>query len=181
VNPDPGIWSGLDYDDKKLWKIRLECEPRMREFKMMKDPLKIALSQYGITETRGPEDNPEVMKFYHETGRNWVNHDETPWCDAFIDWCFMRAGMKFSPGLNARGWLKIGEKIDPAHVDILTLEMPIVVVFWRISLESEFGHVGFFIRKYGQSIWTLGGNQGIGQVNISPYPESRVLGYRKIA
>jgi len=145
----------------------------------MKDILKVALSQYGITETKGPENNPEVMKYYHETGRTWVNHDETPWCDAFLDWCAMKAGLKFSPGLNARGWLTIGQGIDPVLVEELALEIPIITVFWRVSLESGLGHVGLFIRKYGKSIWTLGGNQN-NSVNISPYPESQVLGYRRL-
>ena len=44
----------------------------------MMDILKVALSQYGVTETKGVLDNPEVMKYYHETGRKWVSHDETP-------------------------------------------------------------------------------------------------------
>ncbi|HDY66564.1 MAG TPA: TIGR02594 family protein [Candidatus Scalindua sp.] len=146
----------------------------------MMDILKVALSQYGVTETKGRIDNPEVMKYYHETGRTWVNHDETPWCDAFLDWCAMTAGLKWSPGLNARGWLKEGEKVDPQEVDDLALEIPIVVVFWRKSIESIYGHTGLFVRKNDSAVWTLGGNQGIGQVNISPYPEIRVLGYRRL-
>jgi len=146
----------------------------------MKDILKIALSQYGITETKGEIDNPEVMKYYHETGRTWVSHDETPWCDAFMDWCAMKSGLKFSPGLNARGWLKIGQEVKPELVEILALEIPIIVVFWRKAKEGIYGHVGLFIRKNDGAVWVLGGNQGIGQVNISPYQEYRVLGYRRL-
>ena len=146
----------------------------------MKDILKIALSQFGVTEIKGEINNPEVMKYYHETGRKWVSADETPWCDAFLDWCAMKAGLKFSPGLNARGWLTIGEKVDPELVEVLALEIPIVVVLWRVSIESVFGHVGLFIKKYGRSIWILGGNQGIGQVNILSFPEDQVLGYRRL-
>ena len=146
----------------------------------MKDILKIALSQYGITEIKGDIDNPEVMKYYHETGRTWVNHDETPWCDAFLDWCAMKAGLKFSPGLNARGWLEIGENVPAELVDMLALEIPIVTVLWRVSVDSEYGHVGLFVRRNEESIWLLGGNQGIGQVNITPYALNRVLGYRRL-
>ena len=140
----------------------------------------MALSQYGITETKGEIDNPEVMKYFHETGRTWISSDETPWCDAFLDWCAMKAGLKFSPGLNARGWMTIGEKVDPELVDILATEIPIVVVLWRDGIESVFGHVGLFVRKDKESIWLLAGNQGIGQVNISKYPLYRVLGYRRL-
>jgi len=146
----------------------------------MKDILKIALSQFGITEIKGEIDNPEVMKYYHETGREWVNHDETPWCDAYLDWCAMKSGLKFSPGLNSRGWLKVGQEVKPELVELLALEIPIVVVLWRGSIEGELGHVGLFIKKQGKTVWLLGGNQGIGQVNIRPYAENRVLGYRRL-
>ena len=146
----------------------------------MKDILKIALSQFGVTEIKGEIDNPEVMKYYHETDRKWVNHDETPWCDAFMDWCAMKSGLKFSPGLIARGWMEMGREVLPEHVELLALEIPIIVVLWRESIKGPWGHVGLFVKKYGTTIWLLGGNQGIGQVNISPYPEHRVLGYRRL-
>lgn len=146
----------------------------------MMDILKVALSQYGVTEVKGEVDNPEVMKYFHETGRTWVSKDETPWCDAFMDWCAMKAGLKHSPGLLARGWLKMGAEVPKAKVDALALEVPIIVVFWRVKLDSRYGHVGLFIRKNDSAIWTLGGNQGIGQVNIRPYQAYRALGYRRL-
>jgi len=148
----------------------------------MMDILKIALSQYGITESKGENiDNPEVMKYYHETGRGWVNHDETPWCDAFLDWCAMKAGLQFSPGLNARGWMTMGQAVDPILVESLALEIPIVTVLWRVSTDSVYGHVGLFIRKNEESLWLLGGNQGsVGQVNIQPFALNRILGYRRL-
>jgi len=147
----------------------------------MMDILKVALSQYGITETKGEIDNPEVMKYYHETGRTWVNNDETPWCDAFMDWCAMKTGLKFSPGLNARGWLKEGEEVKPEDVAKLIVEIPILVVYWRKSIDSIYGHVGLVMRHITETDWTLGGNQGyIGQVNITPYSTQRVLGYRRL-
>jgi len=146
----------------------------------MKDIIKIALSQIDIAEIKGSLDNPEVMKYYHETGRKWVSHDETPWCDAFLDWCAMRAGLKFSPGLNARGWLEIGEKIEPELVFALSIEIPIVCVLWRIDPDGEYGHVGLVARINDKSVWLLGGNQALGKVSIQPYPLNRVLGYRRL-
>ena len=145
----------------------------------MIDVVRIALTQYGITERKGDIDNPKVMKYYHETGRTWVDHDETPWCDAFVDWCFMRAGFTFSPGLNARGWLEMGEEVHRDDVMELILEVPIVCVLWRVKKDSPWGHVGFPVRRHDSAVWLLGGNQGIGQVNIRPYAESRVLQYRR--
>ena len=49
--------------------------------------LDIVASQYGIREIPGPENNPEIMKYFHETGREWVDSETTAWCDAFVDWC----------------------------------------------------------------------------------------------
>jgi len=34
MTPDPGIYSDLDYNDKKLWKIRMECKPKWRDLKV---------------------------------------------------------------------------------------------------------------------------------------------------
>ena len=146
----------------------------------MMDIIKIALSQYGITETQGPENNPEIMKYFHETGRKWVSNDETPWCDAFMDWCAMKAGLKFSPGLNARGWLEMGEEVKREDVARLILEIPIICIFWRGSIDSKLGHVGLVPRINETATWSLGGNQGIGQVNIHLFLKYRELGFRRL-
>lgn len=145
------------------------------------DILKIALSQYGITETKGIQNNPEVMKYFHETGRTWINDDETPWCDAFMDWCAMKSGYKFSPGLNAVGWLKEGIVVKPEEVAAIALIYPVITVLWRINPSTVYGHVGLYVRHNSSSVWMLGGNQGIGQVNITPYPLYRLLGYRRFS
>lgn len=152
----------------------------------MLDVVKIALSQVGITEIKGKQlDNPEVMKYYHETGRTWVNHDETPWCDAFFDWCCMKARLPFTPGLLARDNLDTGMPVKLEEANELVQEIPIYVIFWRISIDSIYGHIGFFCRHNDASIWTLGGNQGVGQVNITPYPingaKMGLLGLRRFS
>jgi len=150
----------------------------------MMDIIKIALSQVGITEIKGPENNPEVMKYFHETGRTWINNDSTPWCDAAMDWCAMKAGLKYTPGLLAREWLDTGIKVKPEDVAAKILEVPVLVIFWRIQKIGIYGHVGLCVRKNNTTVWSLGGNQGkIGQFNIMPYPingvSMGVLGYRR--
>jgi len=146
----------------------------------MKDILKVALSQYGVTEIKGKIDNPAVLKYFHETGRTWVNNDETPWCDAFLDWCAMKAGLKFTPGLTARAWLRAGEAVEPEKVTEMALEIPIICVLWRGEKVGIYGHVGLVTRLDTDSVWLLGGNQGIGQVNIRPFALHKVLGYRRL-
>ena len=146
----------------------------------MLDIIRVALSQYGIQEFSGKEiNNPEVMKYYHETGRTWVSNDETPWCDAYFDWCTMKAGLKHSPGLNARGNLKLGVSVTKEEAQKLILEVPIIVIYWRVSIDSQYGHVGFPIRWHDNRIETLGGNQN-NKVCIMPYQEDMVLDYRRL-
>lgn len=138
--------------------------------------LQRALSQYGVAEIRGVENNPEIIKYYHETGRTWVSTEETPWCDAFVDWCAMKEGFTFTSGLYAREWLlvdkwggKIVEKIEDADL----------VMFWRVSPDAWQGHIGIPIREDGEVIWVLGGNQK-NSVCIEDYPIHRKLAYLQL-
>ena len=134
--------------------------------------LKIALSQYGIAEIKGDQHNPEVLKYFAETGNKWVQDDETAWCSAAWAWCNMKAGKEYSKKLNARSWLDIGIPTKkPRLMD--------TVILWRKSPESWKGHVGGFVRSNSKTIWVFGGNQS-NQVKISAYPIKRLLGYRRM-
>lgn len=141
--------------------------------------LQAALSQYGVSEIKGQEDNPAIIKYFEDCGWNGKQlKDETAWCSCFLNWCALEAGVERSMALDARSWLKVGKIIDnPVPGD--------VVIFWRISKNNNWqGHVGLFCRKQGDSIFTLGGNQGIGQVNIMPYQTCGrtmgLLGFRRL-
>ena len=134
-------------------------------------PLLIALTQFGAWEWAGKDHNPVILNYFKSIGHGWVKDDETAWCTAFVNWCLLVAGMSHTGKLNARSFLDWGKQIDqPILGDI--------VVLWRGSKSSALGHVGFFIGKHGKDIFILGGNQD-DQVNITKYPASRVLGYRR--
>ena len=134
--------------------------------------LEIALSQYGIKELGGPEDNPEIMKYFKEIGQEWVEHDETAWCSAFVNWCAKKAGFEYSGKLDARSWLNLGTKVK-------TYDKADIVVLWRESPDSWKGHVGVPVNEDEDYIWILGGNQS-NMVKISPYPKDRLLAYIKL-
>ena len=135
----------------------------------MRNTINIALGEYGTKEIVGNKHNPEVLKYFQETGHEWVKDDETAWCSAFANWVAKEAGCEYSVELNARSWLEVGEKTEcPKIGDI--------VVFWRESPKSWKGHVGFFIKETKDYIWVLGGNQN-NEVNIKPYAKERVLSY----
>ena len=133
----------------------------------------IALSQMRIKEIKGLEDNPEVLKYFEALGLDSTKlKDETAWCSAFANWVACEADLEGSGELTARSWLKVGQPVeDPKLGD--------VVVLWRESPESWKGHVGFFIREDKNWIWILGGNQN-NEVNVSAYPKTRLLEYRRI-
>ncbi|CAL2077814.1 TIGR02594 family protein [Tenacibaculum sp. 190524A02b] len=135
--------------------------------------LEIALSQIGIKEQAGEQDNPAVLKYFNEIGYNGAAlKDETAWCSAYANWVAKTAGLQYSGKLNARSWLQVGNKVS-------TPQMGDVVVFWRESPSSWKGHVGFFIRETQDEVFVLGGNQN-NQVKISAYPKNRLLEYRRL-
>jgi len=154
--------------------VKACCTPSSNKTNEMSKIIEIALGEYGVKEVPGDENNPEIMKYYHETGRTWVSSETTPWCDAFADWVVMKAGGKASPGLNARAWLDEGE----VSLDF-DLKDNYLAILWRGSPSSWTGHVGIPVKRDENYIWLLGGNQS-NMVRISAYPIDRLLGYRKI-
>jgi uncharacterized protein (TIGR02594 family) len=133
-----------------------------------------AVSQLGQKEIEGPEDNPTIVNFAKESGFEWVDDDETPWCSIFMNWCALKADLERSGKVNARSWLLVGDKTEnPEPGD--------VVVLWRGSVDSWQGHVGilFGFSKDTKRVYILGGNQG-NQVSIAGFPIDQVLGYRRL-
>lgn len=135
------------------------------------DILKIALSQYAEWEWPGKEQNPAILKYFKETGFDYIKDDETAWCAAFVNWCLVRSGKVGTKKLNARSFLKYGEEVKKPQLGD-------IVVLWRDSINSGLGHVGFFIRETPSFIYILGGNQG-DQVNISKYSKKYLLAFRR--
>ncbi len=137
------------------------------------DILKMALSQYGVTEVSGSKDNQQIVTYFDELGFNGAKlHDETAWCSAFANWVVKKCGYAFSGKLNARSWLNVGESTN-------TPQLGDVVVLWRESPNSWKGHVGFFVKETKAYVYILGGNQG-NRVCIKAYPKNRVLDYKKM-
>jgi len=134
--------------------------------------LLLALSQWGVKGTTGIIHNPEVMKYFKETGHSWVKDDETAWCAAFINWCLIKSGFNQTGSLAARSFLTYGNGVlKPALGDI--------VVLWRISPTSPYGHVGLYITEDKENVYILGGNQ-TNAVNCRAFPKTQVITYRRI-
>lgn len=130
----------------------------------------IALNEYGETGIAGTKSNDKILKYFSEIGARWVIDDDTAWCSAFVNWVLKQAGLPYSSALNARNFLTYGKKtIKPVIGDI--------VILWRISKTSAFGHVGFFVKETPTTVFILGGNQN-NSVNITAFDKSKVLDYR---
>jgi uncharacterized protein (TIGR02594 family) len=135
----------------------------------------LAKKEIGTKEIVGGQHNPKIVGWFEQVGHSWVDDDETPWCAAFLGSMLQDAGLPSTRKLNARSYLDWGQ---PIHLS--AAQPGDVVVFWRTSPTSAFGHVGFFsgILPDG-NIKVLGGNQG-NAVSHAPYGKSRLLGVRRM-
>ena len=143
--------------------------------KIQNTPFELALTQYGIYEWAGSEDNPRILKFFSGIPdvTSDILKDSTAWCSAFVHWCMVNTKRPSTRSLMARSWLSIGEETQAPILGDL-------VIFWRGKIESPWGHVGFFVNQTVDGrVWCLGGNQK-NQVSIKSYAPSRVLGFRKM-
>lgn len=138
----------------------------------MKKPFEIALAEFGVSQFVGDAANTRVLRYFKEIGHSWVQDDEVAWCAAFINWCLLKAGYQHNGSLLARSFLSYGSETN-------TPELGDLVVLWRISRNSPYGHTGFYISETLNEIYVLGGNQD-GRVSIKAYPKGLLLGYRKI-
>jgi uncharacterized protein (TIGR02594 family) len=115
-------------------------------------------------------DNPRVLAYYREAGVP-QDHDEVPWCAAFVGAVLARCGVQATGSLLARSYETWGrpvalEDAGPGDVVILSRGAP-----WQ-------GHVGFFDHLDGARVFLLGGNQG-DQVTITGYDRARVVAVRR--
>ena len=135
--------------------------------------LKIALSQAGLKEIYGKEDNPEILKYFDELGFNGSKlKDETSWCAAGLNWALKKAGLPYQNTLNARSFLNIGEETKTPKVGD-------ICILWREDPKSWKGHVGIYLREDNQYVWLYGANQA-NQWGINAFYKNRVLGYIKV-
>lgn len=137
--------------------------------------LEEALKLYGLAAIPGTKHNEHILLMFHSAGFDWVENDETPWCSAFMNYVAIKAGYEGTDSLLARSWMDWGY---PVQAPSESPQLGDVVVFWRKSPNSIYGHVGLYINETKSRVLCLGGNQSQ-QVQISSYPKSRVLGYRR--
>jgi len=123
----------------------------------------------GINENRGPASNPLIMGWGKRLKISYAN-DEVPWCGLFVAHCIgsqlPAERLPINP-LGARNWGRLG-------VECKVPQPGAVMVFWRKSTTSGFGHVAFYIGEDNNSYHVLGGNQS-DTVSVTRMPRMRFI------
>lgn len=133
--------------------------------------LTIARGEFGTAEVAGDGDNPRVLEYLATTRLPEAKvHDVTPWCSAFVNWCFAKAKMDCTHSASARSWLRWGVPLEHPRVGC-------VAVLSRAAAGPGSGHVGFYVGCTADEVLLLGGNQG-NRVSQRLYARSRVIEYR---
>jgi len=135
----------------------------------IKMPYDYAIDEIGVKEIKGEKHNARILEYHKYTNLN-ASTDEVPWCAAFVNYCLIKAGIEGTNKPNAKSFLDWGiSNPFPKRGDI--------VVFWRDSIDSWKGHVGFYVDEDEEYIYCLGGNQD-DSVSIKGYEKEKVLDFR---
>lgn len=107
----------------------------------------------GTREKPGVGNNPTILDWAGDQGIQYKS-DDIPWCGLFVGHCIAATlGNEPTPSglLRARAWERFGIA-SPATPGT-------VLVFWRKSIGSGLGHVGFYAGEDDSAYRVLGGNQ----------------------
>lgn len=107
----------------------------------------------GTKEILGPRSNPIILDWAANLDIHYRG-DDVPWCGLFVAHCVgSTLPAEVLPGnpLGARQWERFGHDTHP--------RLGAVMVFWRESLSSGKGHVGFYVGEDQSAYQILGGNQ----------------------
>lgn len=128
----------------------------------------IALNELGVKEIEGPGDDPRIVEYLQSTniGSPYDQNDETPWCSAFVNWCFEQCGMSGTKSAAAASWRKWGTELEYGQYGC-------VVVMSR----TGGNHVGFYVDESDDGVFVLGGNQS-NAVNKKWFPWERITNFR---
>ncbi|MBC8438511.1 MAG: TIGR02594 family protein [Deltaproteobacteria bacterium] len=134
----------------------------------------------GVKEVNGALDNPVIMSML-TLDNSWPQHDEIPWCSAFVNYICWLLRLPRSKSLMARSWIRIG-----SYIELKDAEKGLDVVVLKRELNSHGpevlnaqGHVGFYAGHNSREVFVLGGNQG-DAVNVAGYDIKKILAVRRL-
>ena len=131
--------------------------------------LVVARLETGVQAWPEGRSNPRITHYH--AGTNIAGYDDKPnWCSTFVNWTLARAGIPGTGSALARSWVEWGTPLDEPRVGC-------IAVLWRDDPRGWKGHVGFFLRREGDDVVLLGGNQ-LEAVREHRYPRGQVLAWR---
>ena len=132
--------------------------------------LRLALLEHGQKERQGPADNPRILQYFEST-RYHAQHDEVPWCAAFVCHCLEHAGVASTRSARAASFADWGQGCAP--------RLGAIVVLGKSDPDAGgSGHVAFWVGEDDQGYcYLLGGNQS-NAVNIARRRASRIVACR---
>ena len=125
----------------------------------------------GLKEDTSSKSNPIILDMAEELDINYKD-DDIPWCGLFVAHCIgstLSAEPLPTVPLRARAWERFGDGCEP--------QLGAVMVFWRKTKTSGFGHVGFYAGEDKTHYHILGGNQS-NAVNVKRITKARFLDAR---
>lgn len=145
------------------WLANIGALPRM---------VQEALALNGTLETPGAADNPVIIGWAREVGKDIAavyGDDSIPWCGLFVAVVAKRASKAVIAGpLWARNWAKFGTAQKVAGLgDVLVFERA-----------GGGGHVGIYIAEDESAYHVLGGNQA-DKVCVTRIAKSRCIAVRR--
>lgn len=128
-----------------------------------------AFNLLGTREKPGHGSNEAILGWAEELELTSYNDDDIPWCGLFVAHCvgsqLPEEKLPTKP-LGARNWAQLGDPTSP--------QFGAVMVFWRKSINSGLGHVGFYWAEDAAAYHILGGNQS-NAVTITRLAKDRLL------
>lgn len=163
-------------------------------------PFSLAQRFVGVKEAPGAASNPMIQAMLG-LDLGTVMGDDVAWCSAFANYIAWLLRLPRSKSLAARSWLRVGTVVPSLKDAVPGFD---VVILKRgegdqpgPDVIAAPGHVGFFAgyeagrlepasegapftMKIGEGrVHLLAGNQG-DMVSVATFPESRVLGVRRL-
>jgi uncharacterized protein (TIGR02594 family) len=132
--------------------------------------LTLARAELGVKEAPGAADNPRVMAFYRDAGHPEIEHDDVPWCAAFVGAMLERSGVPSSKSLMARSYLTWGKRCEEPEVGAIGVKS-------RGNVRSIYGHVGIVTKWDDTHVWMISGNES-DRVSEIAFLRSTFLGFR---
>ena len=139
--------------------------------------------QLGIHELPENKDDPFILGML-KLDQSWPEHDEVPWCSAFVNFICWQLRLPRSKSLMARSWLNVG---IPIPTDEAMIGFDIVILKRKVDdpgpeQTNALGHVGFYTayNKINDHLYILGGNQN-NSITVQSYHRNLLLGIRRIS